>query len=204
MPIKLNLLPTYFMLVKDKLALNLAMWLYDTDKNVNVVLLFFSFNDESFLLFLLYSLAGCLVSAPVIINAIQPSELMINFNEIKYRKPKNIRVVLLLGHLQQQQQQQHHLISSVPVLRLTLEMYQAIIWRSYQSSGTLRGQFSNYNAANVLFPPRVGITFISPIRMHILFGYSNYKSHIKSDCAKGIDRSPDSCTPWLWFNLRLH
>lgn len=56
-------------------------------------------------------------------------------------------------------------------------------------------EFSNYNAANVLFPPHVGLLSSSPFKIHILFGYSNYKPSIKSDCAKGIDHNPDSSTP---------
>lgn len=162
----------------------------------------------SFISFI-YSLIAYLLSAPeyqpctcyLFINRIPPSApyRMIHFNKINNKKKKKQKfqkdappvtspaaTTTTLTHFQRPRPAPH----GVNVSGLLSDA-------DIKVGETLRGQFSNYNAANVLFPPRVGITFISPIRMHILFGYSNDQTHIKSDCEKGIDRSPDSCTPRL-------
>lgn len=169
-----------------------------------------------FFYFFIYSLIAYLLSPPeyqpctcyLFINRIPPSApyWMINFNKINNKKKKT-RISERCSSSDISSNNNNYNTHTFPAstsFTSRCKCIGAVIRRRYQSGETLRGQFSNYNAANVLFPPRVGITFISPIRMHILFGYSNDQTHIKSDCAEGIDRSPDSCTPRLWFNLCLH
>lgn len=61
----------------------------------------------------------------------------------------------------------------------------------------LQSEFSNYNAANVLFPPHVGLLSSFPLRCMFCLDTQITKPILNLTVQKALITAPDSCTPTL-------